>query len=237
MIPLGYGLSGETIADQAILLDHPIFKVLQELCRKYDIGIAIGFAEKQIATEPLNNTTYNSAVLIDSTGVVLHYRKSHLFGAEHGVFKESQALSKVVEFRGYQVAIMICMDVEYPETCRSLALQGAQVILSLTAVSHGPCETVLSRCVIPTRALENHVHVLYCNHRGTSASPTCLPFAGNSVIAAPNGKLLAYSELYRLDEELADEFLVADIDREEFNTDILRNPYLQDRRPELYTLD
>lgn len=58
-----------------------------------------------------------------------------------------------------------------PEPARLLALQGASLILIPTALALGPVQRLTPECVIPTRALENHVHIAYCNFQGTYCTP------------------------------------------------------------------
>ena len=49
--------------------------------------------------------------------------------------------------------VMICMDCEYFEPARLLAVQGAQAILMPTALAAGPVEYMTPMCTINTRAM------------------------------------------------------------------------------------
>ena len=64
---------------------------------------------------------------------------------------------------------MICMDCEFPEPARLLALAGAQLLLVPTALTVGPVDRLTPESVIPTRALENHTPLLYCNCNGQAS--------------------------------------------------------------------
>jgi predicted amidohydrolase len=81
---------------------------------------------------------------------------------------------------------VICYDVEFPETVRAAAVRGARLVLVPTALSEG--FEAVPQLLVRARALENQVTVAYANHSGTEDD---CDFLGGSVIAAPDGSLLA----------------------------------------------
>ena len=61
-----------------------------------------------------------------------------------------------------------------------------------TALGTGPVAHVTPRCVIPTRALENHVFIAYSNYTGPSAGSSYeASYVGQSAIVGPDGIDLA----------------------------------------------
>lgn len=129
-----------------------------------------------------------TATLVDEYGTeLLTYAKVHLFGpAERQAFVPAGAAPAVVDFHGVRTSLVICYDVEFPESVRAAAVRGAELVLVPTALAHG-FDTV-PQVLVRARALENQLTVAYANHSG--AEDGC-DFLGGSVIAAPDGSLLA----------------------------------------------
>lgn len=164
------------------------------------------------------------ACLYDREGrELLDYGKVHLFGPdEAAAFSPDQQAPTVVDLAGIPVSIVICYDVEFPETVRAAAVAGAELILVPTAMSEGYRE--VSEVLLRARALENHAVLAYSNHAGEEDG---ILFDGRSVIAGPRGRDLA-----RAGEQ--PELILAEIDREDLQRSRREIPYLQQRRPELY---
>jgi 5-aminopentanamidase len=75
-----------------------------------------------------DGTLYNSAVMVDSDGVVTHYRKTHLWDREKLIFTAGDALPPVVKTKHGDIAVMVCFDLEFGEVTRRAALDGAELI-------------------------------------------------------------------------------------------------------------
>lgn len=170
------------------------------------------------------------AVLLDRSGdELLRYGKVHLFGnEEQATFEPSTEAPRTVTFEGLRIGLLVCYDVEFPESVRMLAGNGADLVLVPTALAagYGAVPEVLLRA----RALENQVGVAYANHSG--AAPTSqgetLEFGGGSIIIGPDGRILGQAGQ---DAEV----ILADIEPaavERARSDV---PYLRDRRPDLYS--
>ena len=170
---------------------------------------------------------YIAATLFDVDGRrPAHYRKSHLFGEEEGAaFVAGEARSPVVDLGGMRVALGICYDVEFPEYVRSMAFEGAEVLLVPTAVPlrSAGCSfdaAVIPEAVVPVRALESQVFVAYANHAGPD-------FAGRSCIASPWGAAMARAAT-------GEQLILAEVGRDALLRSRAANPYLEAVRPRLY---
>lgn len=208
----------------------PTVKILATLARRHSMYIQVGMAE---INQP-GTIMHNSAVLVGPEGFIGVFRKVHaaferpLFrpGSEFPVF--DTALGKVGPF--------ICADLDYPESLRSIAIQGASVATMSTAypmaVPEGDPETdyqtYLYRIEATAQAAMNHLWIVQSNHVGQSDAPGAARYFGNSRIVSPWGKVVSecgYEEaIVTATVDLAGEVQAA---RKRHNR-------LADRRPEVY---
>ncbi|WP_427173862.1 nitrilase-related carbon-nitrogen hydrolase [Arthrobacter sp. 92] len=184
-------------------------------------GIALVYSLPEITAEGRWRIT---ATLVDDQGVeLLHYAKVHLFGAEEReVFEPADSAPDVVDFHGIKTALVICYDVEFPETVRAAADRGAELVLVPTALSQG--FDSVPQILLRARALESQLTVVYANHSGTEDG---CQFLGGSVIAGPDGALLASAGT-------RPELLFAEVSAGEALKARDAVPYLRERRPHLY---
>jgi predicted amidohydrolase len=112
--------------------------------------------------------------------------------------------------------------VEFPEAVRALAMAGAELVAVPTALIE-PFD-IVSRTLVPARAFENQVYVAYAGMCGREGN---LGYCGLSCIVGPDGRDLA-----RAGTDPA--LLCADIDPAGIAAGRKANPYLCDRRAELY---
>jgi predicted amidohydrolase len=98
-------------------------QLLGELARKYHLYIIAGILERA------GDVVYNTSVLIDKTGNVAgKYRKMSLPREEiDGGVTPGDSLP-VFDTDFGRIGMMICWDVSFPETARTLAQKGAEVI-------------------------------------------------------------------------------------------------------------
>lgn len=102
---------------------------LIELARKHGLYICWGMAEK----DPERfDVTYNTMVLVGPEGFVGKYRKVHLPLCERLIHYPGRDGYQVFDTSIGKIGIEICYDICFPEVARSLALDGAQIILSQT---------------------------------------------------------------------------------------------------------
>lgn len=196
---------------------------LQSIASSQKIAIVVGYFEREQHDSDGDLVLYNSAMAIDSGGaVVSNYRKSHLFGAaEKRAFSPGDKLCEPFDIAGIKAAMSICYDVEFPETARLAALGGAQILIVPTANMH-PYDKV-NDIIIPSRAVENHIFVCYCNWAAFVSSEG-VRFNGRSSVCGPTGDFLA-----KFHDETGLKFV--DIETQQHANE---DEYLKDRRPEIY---
>ena len=68
------------------------------------------------------------------------------------------------EIGGYRLGLLVCYDVELPEAVRAYVLGGAVILVASTAL----CSKwhFVARRMIPTRAFENGLFLVYGNYAG-----------------------------------------------------------------------
>ncbi|SDM25949.1 (R)-amidase [Modicisalibacter muralis] len=168
-------------ASRAISPNDPVFHTLHQAAERQNLAIALGFLERDDA-----DGCFNASVLITpEDGILLHYRKTHLWTDERALVTPGDRLV-CVEWRGRRIGLMICYDLEFPETARALATLGAELIV-ITNGNMDPYEPVHHH-LARARAIENQCFVAMANRCGTGAGYT---FAGGSAVFAPNGECLA----------------------------------------------
>ncbi|MDQ0679569.1 putative amidohydrolase [Arthrobacter pascens] len=165
-----------------------------------------------------------TSTLLDAAGKeLLSYAKVHLFGEEErSAFSPAEARPAVVDFNGIRTSMVICYDVEFPEAVRAAAAGGAELLLVPTALAHG--FDAVPQVLLRARALESQLTIAYANHSGVEDG---CEFLGGSVIAAPDGSLLAVAGT-------GPELLFAEVGAEAAHEARAAVPYLRERRPDLY---
>lgn len=199
----------------------PRLEALARAATDRGAGISFGFAEAAPG-----GGLFNSALLALPGGRRRVYRKTHLFAREKLLFDPGDTGFFVEEFRGLRVGMAICFDWIFPESFRSLALLGADL------VAHN-ANLVLPWCqrADVIRAVENRVYVATANRVGREErGGRSLAFTGGSVLVAPDGSGLL--ELPAGEAAVS----VADIDPLRARDKRLNawNDLLADRRPEFY---
>ena len=194
---------------------------LQKLSKEKSVFIVAGIAERD------GDSIYNSAVVTGPEGFMGIYRKTHLFFEEKLWFSPGDTGFRVWKTPFGNIGVMICFDWYFPESARTLALKGADII------AH-PSNLVLPHCpdAMRTRCLENRVFSVTANRTGSEqrGGKDPLAFIGMSEIVTPSGNIL-----YRASGD-KEEFGFAEIDPQEAGNKNL-NPFnnlFDDRREKYY---
>lgn len=198
-------------------------EVFSDISRKKNMYIVAGLPEKS------GEQFFNSAILTGPDGFIGLYRKTHLFFEEQLYFTPGDTGFRVWDTTIGRIGIMICFDWYFPESMRTLALMGADI------VAH-PSNLVLPHCPnsMPVRCRENRVYAVTANRTGEEARKegNLLRFIGQSQITAPDGTIM----IRALEND--DVLLMQDIDpalaQNKSVTSL--NDLFEDRRPEMYKI-
>lgn len=180
-------LTGYNIGDAVVRLaepgDGPSARAMARIATAAGLAIVYGYPER--APEAL----YNSAAAIDRGGRHLAtYRKIHLWGGFEGSHFRPGTEPAALTLGGLSLDLQICYDLDFPEPSRAAARGGADGLIVISATS-APY-SIVSRHLVPTRAYENQLFVLFADRTGEEAG---LRYAGESCVAAPDGTFLAKS--------------------------------------------
>jgi 5-aminopentanamidase len=211
-----------SMADNSKTLDQ-----WRSLCDAYGLVIAGGFCE--LGGDGL---LYNSAAIVDASGVRAVYRKAHLWDAEKTVFTPGDGAPPVVRLPFGRVGLMICYDLEFPEWARLAALDGADLIAAPVnwpampgvADDGQPPEVIKARA----DAAVNGLFVAVADRCGTERG---VDWVSGSLIASPSGAALAGPVLAGRPVVLAAE---CDLTLARNKRVSAHNDLIADRRPELY---
>jgi len=198
----------------------PFLSALRELAARIGGVIVTGFAERG------PGDLFNAAAAVSQDGVLQSYRKTHLYADEKLLFLPGDTGFRVFEYRGVRIGMMVCFDWFFPESARTLALRGAQIIAHPANLVMPYCQTAMV-----TRCLENGVFAITANRFGAeelgearltfTGASQMLDTRGQGLLGAPVGAdCVAICEI---DPSLADNKQVGK-----------RNHLFGDRRPEMY---
>jgi predicted amidohydrolase len=209
----GYAL--EDLEPLALDLDGLELGSLREAARAAGTAVIVGFAERT------PSGVANTAACIDASGELAGvYRKTHLFGAERDVYVAGDSLG-TIQLGTRTLGLMICFDMEFPEVARTLAAEGADLLVSIAA---NPPPFELDHSLFArTRALESGLPHVYVNQVGTAGD---VVFRGESLAVDPDARVLL--------DLGADAERVASVNVGEPGRDDARTSYLDLLREELY---
>ncbi len=178
----GYGFeSREAAWEVAQEVPGPATEVVAVACARTGRHVVLGMLERS------GDRLFNAAALIGPTGLIGVYRKNHVPFIGVDRFVDPGDLGyPVFDTPIGRLGLLICYDLSFPEACRSLKLDGAQVVCVAT---NWPIAAEVS-CVHapPVRAQENHVHLVVADRAGEEAGFT---FRGESRIVDFDGRTLA----------------------------------------------
>lgn len=213
----GYDI-GPAIAERAEPRRGPAHRTLVAAAAQTGLTIVYGIAERT------TRGVRNAVRVVEPTGeVVATYRKTHLFGdLDRSAFVPGDELVVQFDHRGVRCGLLICYDVEFPETVRAHADSGTQWVIVPTGLMT-PYDVVAER-VVPARAYESQVFVSYVNRCGREST---LEYTGLSCTVGPDG-----ADLVRAGR--GEELLIVTIDADQVERSRRVNTHLSDRRRDLY---
>ncbi|RCL02165.1 MAG: putative hydrolase [Candidatus Tokpelaia sp. JSC188] len=212
-------------ADIAESIDGPFVKTLAAAAKKHKIYIIFGIYESKFGEQ---ERSYNTIIFLNDEGQLIHsYRKTHLYDA----FCYNESWNIIPGDNGFTpvktklgtIGILVCYELRFPEISRTLALQGADILIVPTAWINGVMKEEHLLTLSQARAVENTVFVCIANQVGND-------YAGCSSIYNPMGIIMS--------SKSKDEGLIfADIDIDQIHACREQLPCLRQRLPKLYKLD
>ncbi|MBQ3940963.1 MAG: N-carbamoylputrescine amidase [Oscillospiraceae bacterium] len=183
--------------------ENPAVLRCMELAAELGVVLPVSFYERD------GNRLYNSAAIIDADGSLLGvYRKTHIpddhYYQEKFYFSPGNTGFLTWQTRYARIGVGICWDQWFPETARSLALNGAELLFFPTAIGSEPILETDSaqhwRTCMQGHAAANIMPVIAANRIGTETVTPCpenggqssaLCFYGSSFLTTATGAIAA----------------------------------------------
>ena len=202
--------------------DSQYVKGIRDACRENHI-----FASPNFYIEE-KGQRYDMSLLIDDQGEIIgkqkmvHIAQCEMF-YEQSYYTPSEEGFMVFGTKLGKIGIVVCFDRHYPESIRTEALRGAELIIIPTANTKAePSE--LFQWEVKVQAFQNSVIVAMCNRVGREG---IMEFSGESIVVGSDGETIALAD----DQE---ELLLADVNLGEATINRNRRPYTSLRRTDLY---
>ena len=161
-------------------------------------------------TRRTTEEVFNTALIYDRSGsLVGMYDKLHLQRHDRKYTPGRHLCVYESDFGPF--GVMICADRRWPETARTLTLQGARVIFNPTYGMHGD----LNLCMMRTRSYENGIYIVFTH-------------PGQSLITDPGGAVVCNNE------DAGRTYTVTEIDLSKAPAN--KGGHIVDRRPDVYKL-
>lgn len=222
-------------------LENPAVQLCMRLAKELAVVLPVSFYEKD------GNCLYNSVAVIDADGSLMGvYRKTHIpddhYYQEKFYFSPGNTGFRVWHTRYATIGVGICWDQWFPETARSLAINGAEICFFPTAIGSEPileCDSAGHwRRTMQGHAAANIMPVIAANRIGTESVFPCtenggqmssLCFYGTSFMTDATGAIVA--EAGRTEESV----LLHTYDLTELAAERLNWGLFRDRRPQCYS--
>jgi 5-aminopentanamidase len=154
---------------------------LSKIASENGFYLICGVDEKDSKTDEV----FDSAVLLDQNGRLQGtYRKVHLWDEEKKYFERGKNFP-VFDTRFCKIGIGICYDLEFPESARTMARNGAELLLFPSAEIN-PMSAQIDSYLL-SRSAENCVMVGFSNRIGRETPK--VSFFGHSQIISPDAKI------------------------------------------------
>ena len=221
-------LTGYTMRDEVSHMAEPIpgpsTRKVESVAKEHSVHIIFGMPEES----EVKGVIHNTAVFVGPKGLIGRYRKIHL--PTHSVFEERRYYRPGQEAPVFKtdvgtIGLNICYDLYFPELTRLQALQGAQLVVCISASPGLRRRFFEGFCL--SRAMENAVYLVYVNRVGIEEG---LQFWGGSRVIAPNGSVLAQCK-YDVEE-----FQICKVDLDEVSRARAFIPTIKDLEPGLFDL-
>ena len=213
------------LIDRILTRDDEIYGIFSDLAKELDVYINLGGIFD--ASEP--KTFFVSPTISPDGKIVSRQKKVHLFRRENNIAIGGDSFDPF-KIDDVNVGVMVCHDVVFPESARTLVLKGAEMILNPSLITDRGIEPW--RAYLKARVLENRVPIVAANPFLKTHVPGGSVFLGlkyekaqgimqiQELVKSSTGKRIFVSKLTFSDETIA-----------------LRKERLSERKPEAYFKD
>jgi predicted amidohydrolase len=173
----------------ALKTDDPIFERVAAMAQ--EMVVCVGYCEAD------GDHRFNAAVCLTGDGVLGRHRKVHLPAAESTAYAPGERFAAFDTPVG-RVGMLIDYDKTFPESARTLARDGAQIVACLSAwpasvTNRAPKllqdrQSRLFDLYDCARAAENQLVVVSSNQTGVAGG---MRFLGQAKVVGPGGQVLA----------------------------------------------
>ncbi|MEA4816780.1 MAG: carbon-nitrogen hydrolase family protein [Lachnospiraceae bacterium] len=197
-------------------------KEICEKCKEFKLFASPNFYMQ------LGKERFDSSLWIDPLGKLLDIAKMvHILQAKQFYEKDYYTPSddgfKVFDTPFGKVGIVVCYDRHLPESIRTCAVMGAQLIIIPTANTKGePLE--MFEWELRVQAMQSNVFIAMCNRVGLEDE---MDFCGGSIVVDPEGEIV-----FKADGK--EQLITVDIDLSFTGEARKKRPYITTRRPEFY---
>jgi len=212
--PEGF-LDGYVATEKSVAKDDMVKYAIDPQTSKYTRA-ASGWARRNKAwiiygcARKTTDGVFNTALIYNRRGGLAGmYDKLHLQRHDHKYTPGKHLNVYQSDFGLF--GVMICADRRWPETARTLTLQGARVIFNPTYGMHGD----LNLCMMRTRSYENGIFIVFTH-------------PGQSLITGPDGAVV------RNNEDKSRTYTVTEIDLSKALANM--SGHIIDRRADVYKL-
>jgi N-carbamoylputrescine amidase len=220
-----------TPRENNVLLQH-----IQSLAKELKVVLPISWFERA------GNTFFNSLCMIDADGAVLgYYRKSHIPNCigyqEKTYFTPGDTGFQVWDTCFARVGVAICWDQWFPEAARSMALQGAEILLYPTAIGSEPGAPDVDSSGHWQRTMQGHaasnIMPLVASNRigkefATQDESLAMTFYGHSFISDHTGDIVQQAD------DHTEGVIISAFDLDTIADYRRQWGLFRDRRPDLY---
>ncbi len=213
---------GRDASGYAMSIDDEIVKAFQAACRRLKLAASPNIYLRE------GEKYYDASLYIDANGELLGISKMvHICQApcfyEQDYYAPSDTGFPVYATAMGKIGIVICYDRHFPESIRTCALKGAQLVLIPTVnTANEPVD--LYEWELRVAAMQNNVFIACCNRVGTEDA---MEFYGESMVIDPDGNIVAKAGE-------TEQLLIADIDLSLVGAARKKRPFLELLRPEAY---
>jgi N-carbamoylputrescine amidase len=213
--------------------ENPAVQRFQMLAKELNVVLPASVYERS------GNAFYNSIAIIDAGGELLGtYRKSHIPESpgyhEKFYFSPGDTGFKVWRTKFGTIGVAICWDQWFPETARTMALMGAEMLFFPTAIGSEPQDPSIDSRDHWQRTMQGHaaanlMPVVASNRVGTEKSDTwTVTYYGSSFIADHTGGIVKQAD------RSSEAVITASFDLQKIRDYREAWGVFRDRRPELY---